>query len=135
MPAANKKQTLNSVFIGETAQHLSTGVNCESLFSMAGYKSRPSRSQTDIRNYERLVVAKHCMSRIYCDPSLVHKNFMDRFKANSWDEKDERDDTEFLEIEKEIYLKTFFPHMKELVAEESEGEGDGCEWKWGWRCN
>jgi len=120
--------SLNSVFVGETAPHLSTEVDCESLFSMAGYKSHPSQSQTDIRNYERLVVAKHRMSRIYCDPSLVHKTFMDRFKTNSWDEKDERDDTEFLEIEKEIYLKTF-PHMKELVDEESEGEGDGANEK------
>ena len=51
---------------------------------------------------------------------------MDLFKANSWDEKDERDDTEFVEIEKEIYLKTFL-HMAELVVEVNECEGD--DWK------
>ena len=41
------------------------------------------RTQLRFRNYECLVVAKHCMSRIYCAPSLVHQTFMDRFKANS----------------------------------------------------
>ena len=44
---------------------------------------------------------------------------MDGFKANSWGEKDEWDDIEFLAIEKEIYLKTFLP-MADLVAEDNE---------------
>ena len=37
--------SLNSVFVGEIAPHLSTEVDCKSIFSMAGYKSHPSRAQ------------------------------------------------------------------------------------------
>ena len=48
---------------------------------------------------------------------------MDRFKENSWDKKDEQDNTEFLEMEREINLKTF-PHMAELVAENNQFEGE-----------
>ena len=63
------------------------------------------------------------MARIYCAPSLVHQKIMDKFRANSWDEKDEPDSTEFPEIEEEIYLKAF-PYMAELVVEDNEYEGE-----------
>jgi len=43
---------LYSVGLGECCPHLSTEVDCESLFSQAGYKSQPRRTQTDICNYE-----------------------------------------------------------------------------------
>ena len=69
------------------------------------------------------MVAKHCISHLYCAASLVHETFMDRFKADSWDEKDERKDKEFLEIEKECYVKIFL-HVAELVPEDNECEGD-----------
>ena len=44
---------------------------------------------------------------------------MERWKSKSWKEADERDDHEFLEIEKEIYLD-LFPHMVEEMKSEEE---------------
>ena len=44
---------------------------------------------------------------------------MECWKSKSWKEADERDDHEFLEIEKEIYLD-LFPHMVEEMKSEEE---------------
>ena len=107
------------VGIGECCPHLSTEVDCESLFSQAGFKSEPRRTQTGIRNYERLVVTKHRMGRIYIPPIKVLNLFLQRWRDKSWQEGDERDDKEFLEIEKEIYLK-HFPNMVEQAKSEEE---------------
>ena len=49
---------------------------------------------------------------------------MKRWKNNDWDEDEERDAAEFLELEKEIYLK-LFPNNKSLFdGEDEEGEAD-----------
>jgi len=105
---------LNSVGIGVCCPHLSTEVDCESLFSQAGFASQPRRTQTGIQNYERLVVTKHRMGRIYTPPIKVQNLFLQRWRDTSWDEREERDDKEFLEIEKEIYFK-LFPNMTEQI--------------------
>ena len=110
---------LFSVGVGELCPHLSTEVDCESLFSQAGFKSHPRRTQTDIRNYERLVVTKHRMQNMYIPPKKVQDLFMERWKKNDWTENEERDDKEFLDIEKSIYLE-FFPNV--IDDDKSEGE-------------
>ena len=49
---------------------------------------------------------------------------MKRWRNNDWDEKEERDAAEFLEIEKEIHLK-LFPNSTSLFdGEDEEGEAD-----------
>ena len=56
--------------------------------------------------------------------------FVERFKANDWDEKEERDDSKFLELEKAIYLETH-PNDGTIFDEEEveedmvEGNKDG----------
>ena len=56
--------------------------------------------------------------------------FLERWKANDWKENDERDDKEFLEVEKEIYLK-MFPERAKLMEgkepKEDDSDGDGGE--------
>ncbi len=69
------------------------------------------------RNYESLVTGKHRIGRIYYSPDAVHNLFMERFHDNTWDENDDRDDREFLAIEKDICLESC-PYMKEEFAEE-----------------
>ena len=66
---------LHSVGVGELCPHLSTEVDCESLFSLAGFKSHPRRTQTDICNYERLVVTKHRSQSIHILESKVKALF------------------------------------------------------------
>ena len=73
----------------------------------------------NIRNYERLVVTKHRSQSIHIPESKVKALFLERWKSKSWKEADERDDHEFLEIEKEIYLD-LFPHMVEEMKSEEE---------------
>jgi len=66
---------LHSVGVGELCPHLSTEVDCESLFSLAGFKSHPRRTQTDIRNYECLVVTKHRSQSIHIPELKVQPFF------------------------------------------------------------
>ena len=75
------------------------------------------RCNTAVRHYERLVVAKHRLGRIFCSPEAVHRLFMQRFNDNSWDENEARDDKEFLQIEKEICLESA-PSLAEEFKEE-----------------
>ncbi len=46
----------------------------------------------------------------------------EKWRANDWDEKEERDDSKFLELEKSIYLKAF-PHNGGVFDEDEEDEG------------
>ena len=71
--------------------------------------------------YERLVMMAHRLNRIYIHPALVRDEFMKRFKANDWDENEERDSREFLELEKEIHLK-MFPHSKAFDDDDDDDE-------------
>jgi hypothetical protein len=101
--------------------HITTEVDCESLFSQAGHYNHPRRARTNIRMYERLVVGNHRLHRVHCSIPRVRALFMKRWKDKSWEEKDERDDREFLELEMEIY-KEMFPHSAQLLFEEEEEE-------------
>ena len=112
---------LENVGIGQLCPHVTSKVDCESLFSSAGHVSDPRRSQTDIRLYERLVTTKHRMQHIYCSPRKVHQLFMKRWKDNDWDEKDERDDRAFLELEKAVYLD-MCPHNAGIFDNEEEDD-------------
>lgn len=111
-----------NIGVGQISPHISTEVDCESLFSQAGFLADSRRNRSEIRFYERLVMMGHCLKQIYCDPGLVKECFMERFKNNDWDEKDERDTRDFLDLEREIY-ETQFPHLIDLfVGEDYEGE-------------
>ena len=51
---------------------------------------------------------------------------MERHSKNEWDEKDNRDDIAFLEIEKEIW-KEQFPHRANHLDDEDGSEEEGEE--------
>ena len=99
--------SMSNIGTGQLCPHISTEVDCESLFSQAGFMSHPRRARTSIRMYERLVMGKHRLHRIYCSIPRAKELFLERWKANNWDEKEERDDQEFLEVEKEIHIAMF----------------------------
>ena len=109
------------VGVGQISPHISTEVDCESLFSQAGFLADSRRSRSDIRFYERLVVMAHRLKRIYCDPLLVRDTYMERYKNKDWDEAEERDTRDFLDLEKEIYNNQF-PHLMDLFEEEDDEE-------------
>ena len=88
--------------------------------------AHPWRVRTGIRMYERLVVGKHRLHHMHYSISRVQKLFMERWKARSWDGNDVRDNREFFEVEKEIYLE-MFPQSAKLFKEEVEEEEDQSE--------
>ena len=96
---------LSKVIIGQLAPHITTEVDCESLFSQAGHLSHPNRNRTVAKTFERLVTAKHRLSRIYCDKEKVKQEFIDRWKKKKFSPKEDRDDLEFWEQQKEEYLQ------------------------------
>jgi hypothetical protein len=75
---------MSKAFIGTLAPHITTEVDCESLFSQAGHAAHPNRN-------------KHRLSRIYCSQNKVKKEFLDLWKKNAWSEKEDRDDFAFWE--------------------------------------
>ena len=50
---------------GKIEHHITTEVDCESLFSMSGYKLEPRRLNTDTDTYESRVIASHYMHCIH----------------------------------------------------------------------
>ena len=88
--------------------------------------SHPRRTKTEIRTYERLVTGKHRLQRIYCHVPDVVRLYTERHSKNEWDEKDNRDDIAFLEIEKEIW-KEQFPHRANHLDDEDGSEEEGEE--------
>ena len=58
-----------------------------------------------------------------------NKLFIERWKANDLTEKDECANQEFLEVEKEIYLK-MYPKIAKLLNEEDLDEHVGIRMKW-----
>jgi hypothetical protein len=95
------------VGVGQLCPHISTEVDCEPLFSQAGFLADARRSRTNFRFYERLVITKHRLHRIYCPKKLVKEMIMKRFNDDDWDEEGDRDATNFLDIEKSIFFKEF----------------------------
>ena len=62
------------------APHITTEIDCESLFSQAGHAAQPNRNRTVVETFERLVIAKHSVSRIYCCPEKVKIDLMKKTK-------------------------------------------------------
>ena len=60
-------ESLSNVVIGQLAPHSTAEVDCESLFSEAGALALPSRSRTKVEMFERLIMGKHRLARVYCD--------------------------------------------------------------------
>ena len=82
---------MSKVFIGTLAPHITTEVDCESFFNA--------------EMFERLVMGKHWISRIYCCPVKVLNEFMERWKNKSWRAEEDRDDVKFWEKQKEEFLQ------------------------------
>ena len=96
---------MSNVYCGRLGPWCPTEVGCETLFSNAGHLNDPRRMMMRIRMYERLVIGKHRMERIYFLTEEILRRYMKRFRDNSWDEEEERDDRDYLEQEKEIWKK------------------------------
>eukprot|EP00956_Cyclotella_meneghiniana_P017543 scaffold28760_cov36-Cyclotella_meneghiniana.AAC.2 len=123
---ADRYPSLNHIGIGQLAPHVTTEVDCESLFIVSGFLSHPRRALMGIRTYERLVMGKHRLQRIYCHVPDVIKLYMERHSKNDWDEKENREDLSFLEVEKDIW-KEQFPHCVQELEDEEEGEDSNSE--------
>ena len=63
----------------------------------------PRRMNLLMRLCERFVIGKHRMNRICVLTKNIEQIFIDNFKNNSWDKGDERNNTEYLEQEIEIW--------------------------------
>ena len=91
---------LSVVVVGQLAPNITTEVDCESLFSLTGHQSHPKRNRTVAETFERLVMAKHCLSQIYCCKSKVMKEFMRRTTEKNWRDDNDHDDLKFWANEK-----------------------------------
>ena len=126
-------RSLSYVYIGQLAGRVPTEVGCETLFSVSGQLNCSRRMSMFVRLYERLVIGKHRMSRIYVSSGNVKKRYLQRHIANNWDEDEERDSREYLEQEREIWQEgnprnaAAMAEEDEQVAEENEGEGEDDE--------
>ena len=119
--------SLSNVVIGQLASRVPTKVGCESLFSVSGHVNDPRRMGMYIRLYERLVIGKHRMQRIYVSAENVKKRYMDRHLSNDWDEDEERDSLEYLELELEIWKQDYPQAAAKGAGDEEEDNGDDCE--------
>lgn len=61
-----------------------------------GFLADKWHSQIGIRYYERMVMLKRRIERIYCHLPLVMAMFMQRWKTNEWREEDNIESKEFL---------------------------------------
>ena len=102
--------SLENTFTGKLASHSTSEADCESLFSESGHLAKPHMNRTSIETFERLVIAKHCMARVYCCKHKVLLEFLRRWKSKKFGEKEDRDDLEFWEQEKNIFLEEFPQH-------------------------
>ena len=91
---------LANVFVGQLAPHITTEVNCESLFIQAVHAAQPNHNRTVAETFEWLVMSKHCMARIYCFPEKVKRGFMRRKKDKDWNKNEDRDDIMFWDQQK-----------------------------------
>ena len=96
--------------MGKVAPHSTSEANCESLFSESGHLAKPHMNRTANETFERLVIAKHRMSRIYCSPAKVKEEFLRRWKGKLFGKDEDRDDLQFWEQEKSIFLEEFPQH-------------------------
>ena len=104
------------------APHVSTECDCESLFSESGHLAKPHMNRFNNETFERLVIAKHRMGRIYCSKAKVQFEFLCRWKNNSWGKEHDHDDLVFWEQEKSIYLEEFPQHSGLFEGMETDEE-------------
>ena len=74
------------------------------FFSQAYHAAQPNRNRATAETFERQIMAKHRLARIYCDPVAVKKEFMERHKKGKWNAKEDLDDLAFWESQKREYL-------------------------------
>eukprot|EP00804_Cyclotella_cryptica_P019955 CCRYP_007840-RA/>CCRYP_007840-RA protein AED:0.04 eAED:0.11 QI:0/0/0/0.66/1/1/3/0/292 len=98
-----KKFSLGQAVTGTLAPHITTEVDCESLFSQAGHAAHPNHNRTVAETLEPLVMGKHRLLRIYCSQNKIKKEFLERWKKTAWSKKEDRDNVEFWEQQKEEY--------------------------------
>ena len=114
---------VSNTVIGELASRTPTEVGMEGFFGICGHVSDARRLMQEIRLYERLVIGKHRLQRIYLSRDKIKSRFMERFKNNSWDEKEERENLEYLETEKDIWLEEC-PIMAARLFQEEEDDNE-----------
>ena len=81
--------------MGKLAPHYTSEANCESLFSESGHLAKPHMNRVSNETFERLVIAKHRMSRIYCSPAKVKEEFLWCWKGKLFGKDEDRDDLQF----------------------------------------
>ncbi|EJK72779.1 hypothetical protein THAOC_05653 [Thalassiosira oceanica] len=95
-------------------QHSTSEANCESLFSESGHLAKPHMNRVSNETFERLVIAKHRMSRIYCSsPAKVKEEFLRRWKGKLFGKDEDRDDLQLILGKKNLfttYLEEFPQH-------------------------
>ena len=91
---------LYHVRIGKFFPHITTEVDCKSMFSQAGFISEPRRSRIGIHMHERRVVGNYCLYCIHYSIPIVKELFMKQRNDNSWEEEDDQDKRAFLTLEK-----------------------------------
>ena len=77
--------------------------------------------------YERLILGKHRLARIYCNKEKVQKEFVRRWKENDWRHSDDRDDLDFWKQEKESFLNDLPHHKGMFDGLDSDDEEDNDE--------
>ena len=94
---------LSIIIIGLLASHITTEVDYEFLFSLSEYLSHLNRARTIaevFESFERLVMAKYRLSRIYCCRFKVIAEYMERRLKKLWSEDNDWGDIEFWDQQK-----------------------------------
>jgi hypothetical protein len=69
--------------------------------------------------FERLVITKHRIQRIFCCKEMIHEEYIQRWKDNDWNEGETRENLSFLEEEKRLYLE-MFPDAGPMFGDEDD---------------
>ena len=116
-----------NTFLGKLGHHSCQEADCETLFSMSGYKSEARRNNALIRTYERLVIASHRMHRFHICDKVIIEAYLKRIREKSWDDQECRDDEEFLKFEKELWSQMYPEQARALDEEDMVSAEVGAE--------
>ena len=105
--------------LGKLGHHSCQEADCDTLFSMSGYKSDARRLNALIQTYERLVIAIHRMHRFHICDQVIIKEYLRRVRNNDWDNNESRDDKEFLKLEEEMW-SAMYPGLASALAAQDE---------------
>ena len=105
-----------TIIVGQLSPHRTTEVDCEYLFSQAGYQSSQNRNRQVAELFERLVMGKH---RLSCTFIALQEEDM------SWSRDDDRDNFKFWEQQKNEYLKQNPSHGAMFDEEDEDEVEDG----------